>query len=31
VFPGKEIIQPTIIEKASFESWKVKIQKYFYE
>ncbi|KAG1219178.1 hypothetical protein G6F35_007703 [Rhizopus arrhizus] len=22
VFPGKEIIQPTIIEKASFESWK---------
>ena len=23
VFPGKEIIQPTIIEKASFEAWKV--------
>lgn len=22
VFPGKEIIQPTIIEKASFEAWK---------
>ncbi|KAI9276058.1 methylenetetrahydrofolate reductase-domain-containing protein [Sporodiniella umbellata] len=24
VFPEKEIIQPTIIEKASFESWKVR-------
>ncbi|KAI8882467.1 methylenetetrahydrofolate reduct [Backusella circina FSU 941] len=24
VFPGKEIIQPTIIEKASFDSWKVR-------
>ncbi|KAI8974744.1 methylenetetrahydrofolate reductase-domain-containing protein [Pilobolus umbonatus] len=23
VFPGKEIIQPTIIEEASFKSWKV--------
>lgn len=23
VFPGKEITQPTIIEKASFEAWKV--------
>lgn len=22
VFPGKEILQPTIVEKASFEAWK---------
>ena len=24
VFPGKEIIQPTVVDPISFESWKVR-------
>lgn len=29
VFPGKEIVQPTIIELVSFEAWRVSLQRYF--
>ena len=25
VFPGKEIVQPTVVDPISFESWKVSI------
>ena len=27
VFPGKEIVQPTVVDPISFESWKVSIEK----
>lgn len=29
VFPGKEIVQPTIIELVSFEAWRVSLYSYF--
>lgn len=28
IFPGKEIIQPTIVEAISFMAWKVMLVKY---
>jgi methylenetetrahydrofolate reductase (NADPH) len=28
VFPGKEIVQPTIIEEVSFCAWKVTLQSF---
>jgi methylenetetrahydrofolate reductase (NADPH) len=28
VFPGKEIVQPTIVEAVSFMAWKVKTRRY---
>lgn len=27
VFPGKEIIQPTVVDPVSFKSWKVDMDK----
>lgn len=27
VFPGSEILQPTVVDPIAFQSWKVKIKK----
>jgi methylenetetrahydrofolate reductase (NADPH) len=29
VFPGKEIVQPTIIEHVSFDAWRVRMNDIF--
>ena len=31
VFPGKEIVQPTVVDPISFEFWKVSINFWFCE